>query len=825
MRLTKIKIQHFGQLANLTFTLPSAAINVFFGPNEAGKSTTVAFIEQVLFGFYLRSESSPFFADYQPLAHVSPMGGSLFFQDDDGHEFELERLWAKGDKSKRGSLTVKKDGQVVPANLFFTQIKDIDGRFYTDSFIFNQEMLAQIASLSQEELLEQIYYLGAANSSQLLHLRDNFAKAARQLFKKTGRKPPVNVLLKEIKRKREAVQSSEQQFGTYRQIELDLQKQEEQLTKQEEQLTTLQKRANQLADLKKQLATYQNWQALKRQRHALKFNRANYQKAQLLTAQIDNLQAQNQAASEQLQLGGQNEAQDLTQARHLLTKRTDLLAWQHDYQEDQQKGQQIEAQAKQILASEPALGQIKDFSASRVAALRQDYQKLPKQEAAAAFTQPSLYLSVSGAFLIILGFVALRPLGWPSVFLLLAGLGLLVFAYQQKRTAARRQITRAKKVSSFQQKYGLNPLNLNLQDLLQELGRYRLVEQEATDNQTNLTALQEKLTELSKELAVQLKRPVEAKFSALFAGLDLLEQTVTQAQTALERQQTLRSQLQQNRLRLEKLRLQRQQVLAVDQVKQMSEYDQRYRDFLQQTKLETQMQALKSSLGTNLEQLDKLQQDPQQLDARMQKVQAEFRQEQVLIRQQRDQIAQKKVQLKQLADSEAVLAQKQALANTTTQLQKASEDYLADLLAAKWLNRTLDIASNERFPKMMTAAREYLRLLTGGRYVDLQLGKRITVTRRDGQKRTVAYLSRGTAEQLYFALKLAFVAQIRDQINLPILIDDSFVNFDDRRLVYIEQLLQQISRSNQVLIFTAQKALASSLPGKSLVFGKEKQNA
>ncbi|MEB3365496.1 hypothetical protein SDC49_24535 [Lactobacillus sp. R2/2] len=69
------------------------------------------------------------------------------------------------------------------------------------------------------------------------------------------------------------------------------------------------------------------------------------------------------------------------------------------------------------------------------------------------------------------------------------------------------------------------------------------------------------------------------------------------------------------------------------------------------------------------------------------------------------------------------------------------------------------------------------------------------------------YLSRGTSEQLYFALKLAFVEQIKDQINLPILIDDSFVNFDDQRINEIEKLLQTIAQSNQVLIFTAQKAL------------------
>lgn len=117
MRLKQIKMINFGQFSDKSFDLPSKEINVFFGANEAGKSTTVAFIKQIMFGFHLRSNSSPFFEDYTPLAHVSPMGGSLVFEADDG-EYELERLYAKGDKTKRGILTVKKDGQVVPESLF-----------------------------------------------------------------------------------------------------------------------------------------------------------------------------------------------------------------------------------------------------------------------------------------------------------------------------------------------------------------------------------------------------------------------------------------------------------------------------------------------------------------------------------------------------------------------------------------------------------------------------------------------------------------------------------------------------------------------------------
>lgn len=189
------------------------------------------------------------------------------------------------------------------------------------------------------------------------------------------------------------------------------------------------------------------------------------------------------------------------------------------------------------------------------------------------------------------------------------------------------------------------------------------------------------------------------------------------------------------------------------------------------------------------------------------------------------QVAQLQVQLDNLADSTAVFKAKQDLANTETNFAQASEEYLANLLAAKWISRSLDLASNERFPKMLKAAKEYLTLLTGGRYVEIELAKKLTVIRNDGKKREVKYLSRGTAEQLYFALKLAFVEQIKDEINLPILIDDSFVNFDDQRIGYIDQLLQKISENNQVLIFTAQHSLVDKLGIKPLTFTKGTQDA
>ncbi|MEB3365497.1 hypothetical protein SDC49_24540 [Lactobacillus sp. R2/2] len=49
---------------------------------------------------------------------------------------------------------------------------------------------------------------------------------------------------------------------------------------------------------------------------------------------------------------------------------------------------------------------------------------------------------------------------------------------------------------------------------------------------------------------------------------------------------------------------------------------------------------------------------------------------------------------------------------------------MANLLTAKWISRALDLASNERFPKMLITAKEYLRLLTNNRYNNIEIGKK-----------------------------------------------------------------------------------------------------
>lgn len=829
MRLKQINIINFGQLSNLTFNLPSDEINVFFGENEAGKSTTVAFIKQVIFGFYLRSNSSPFFEDYKPLAHVSPMGGSLIFEDEQQQEYKLERLWAKGDKTKKGILTVTHNGEQVPETLFFDKIKNIDGNFYADSFIFNQEMLGQVTSLSQADLLERIYYLGAANSSQLLNLRDSFNKEAGQLFKKTGKKPEVNRLLSQIDDERASLKDTQSEFTEYEKLRQELKEQTEELNAEEKKLKKLQTDLQHMHEIQTELGSYMQLQQLQGKASKVQFTAENYRQAQELTAQIKNLQASIASLKQELMKISANDSFDLETAKKLVQKKTEVLQWQSEYKTCVQKAEEIKTTEKQLLQLNPELATVLKLSDSQISQLQKDFTSLPQKPTVPNISNNSsnkLWL-IAGGVLIILGLTQVMSNGLIGAIGFILGIMTFVYGFWSQKQASKKialteQVFQQKK-SAFKEEYGLNPENLDLKSLLTNRNNYLLKVEAEKNNNQNFAEIKDQVAVLLDQFKQLLKKPISANFADILTALDQLQEKLDRYQSKNERHHSLQMQLTQQTQKLNDLNLKLKAILAKDNVNKMSEYDERYQASLNQVKLQTQISTLQEKLTAHLDELKQV--DRNELESRLLAIQKEISDQEKIVAEKQQKAAETKVQLSNLADSTAVFSAKQNLANSETDFLNSSKEYLANLLAAKWIDRSLDIASNERFPKMLVSAKEYLNLLTGGRYTDLTLDKKITVTRFDGKKREVKYLSRATAEQLYFALKLAFVEQIKDQINLPILIDDSFVNFDDRRIGYIEKLLKKISENNQVLIFTAQDKLAQKLSAKPLTFRKDRADA
>ena len=73
---------------------------------------------------------------------------------------------------------------------------------------------------------------------------------------------------------------------------------------------------------------------------------------------------------------------------------------------------------------------------------------------------------------------------------------------------------------------------------------------------------------------------------------------------------------------------------------------------------------------------------------------------------------------------------------------------------------------------------------------------------REGKSLDLEQLSQGVMDQLHFALRLAAVEEISGERRLPVLLDDPFVNFDERRLTAALEMLDKLSESHQIVLLT-----------------------
>jgi uncharacterized protein YhaN len=151
----------------------------------------------------------------------------------------------------------------------------------------------------------------------------------------------------------------------------------------------------------------------------------------------------------------------------------------------------------------------------------------------------------------------------------------------------------------------------------------------------------------------------------------------------------------------------------------------------------------------------------------------------------------------------------------TQRIEQAAEEYLVAALGARLLAQAQDLYERERQPDVIKDAEHIFRGITGGRYaqviVPIRSG-RIEVYDDRAAAKDSGKLSKGTAEALYLALRLGLVGRL-DGVGpgLPMLIDDVLANFDPERLDGAVQAIADLSRTRQVVFFTCHERIVEML--------------
>lgn len=173
------------------------------------------------------------------------------------------------------------------------------------------------------------------------------------------------------------------------------------------------------------------------------------------------------------------------------------------------------------------------------------------------------------------------------------------------------------------------------------------------------------------------------------------------------------------------------------------------------------------------------------------------------------------------ADRQAALAEIAEIAEQYVRLRSA-------IVLLQW---AIDRYRREKQAPMLKRAGELFAILTCGSFKTLQLefddhdNVQLTGIRQDGRRVPVAGMSSGTADQLYFALRIAAVEDYLDHAEpMPFIADDLFINFDDKRAAAGFRVLGELAKKTQVLFFThhahllevARKALGVPITGTTL---------
>lgn len=156
MKITDIHVDGFGVWNTMSADGLSPEVTLFYGPNEAGKTTLMQFVRAVLYGFSDERRHL-----YFPPVFGGVPGGMLRVENHGG-EFTIERRLEEDEKSKIGRAVVLSDnGSRQGQHLLSVLLAGIDETIFNNVFAVGIRELQELATLNDTQAAEQLYDLAS----------------------------------------------------------------------------------------------------------------------------------------------------------------------------------------------------------------------------------------------------------------------------------------------------------------------------------------------------------------------------------------------------------------------------------------------------------------------------------------------------------------------------------------------------------------------------------------------------------------------------------------------------------------------------------------
>ncbi|RKD26800.1 hypothetical protein BEP19_16520 [Ammoniphilus oxalaticus] len=256
MYIRSIHIYGFGKYHDFCLDL-KPGFNVIEGMNEAGKSTLLAFIKAVLFGFENRRSPA---MRYEPLEGGS-FGGNLLLVDEGGAEYQIERT---GKRTSLGSVRVTMpDGTEHGDEILAALLAGMSPTFYANIFAFGLTELSYLTTLTQEEVTSYLYHAGTNLS--LPTLKKTWHEEQERLFKRRGAQPSLNQLLTQLEEIEQQIESLQRENEYYNDWLAKREELDHEINQLEKQMVLLSNEQKQWLKSKEAYALQKEWKVCQEQ--------------------------------------------------------------------------------------------------------------------------------------------------------------------------------------------------------------------------------------------------------------------------------------------------------------------------------------------------------------------------------------------------------------------------------------------------------------------------------------------------------------------------------------------------------------------------------
>ena len=795
MYISKIEIDHFGKWEHETFTF-HPNLQVVQGLNESGKTTIRRFIEQMLFDFKQKKNGV---YPYQPL-HTNTRGGRMWIEDEGLGSLIIERT-AVGSQKKL-VLKSAETGQALPESMLERILHELTLSEYHSLFGFNEEELQQNVFSNEEEMHRFLYSLSVMGHKGAYEESQSLLNDANKLYRPQAKKLELNERidrLEDLTNRLSQTKSENTLYEGYLHAIKGLQQEEEELTTK---LSKIQNRIDALEEKHTYFDALEEYRAIEGQHELPK----EYDHSKAIEANhcLRSFEKEIEQSKEELkrtkdQVQALVEATEDTELETLYTKAQSVAAIE-------ERAFELERELKTHPGNIGVQREnVQPFAEAELA----KFDAMQRENQSTTSMRTEILIGLIGIIvMIVVGFLTNQVLVSVIIAiglgvaggLILQKNGQVIYPKSKKENERVQQILLDKGIEvtlEDAKRFISRNEGRNVNDFIQKKAQWNQLEE-------RLSAFKEEIQDFWKNEQITAPATVQQQLGIIreaWMNSQKREAKMEQLQESIQKKEQHLAQLEQDATEVREELLNSLRPLGITTIEafrsHMATLDHRVALSQKRAYIEKQVAIFSSDEKESL-QRETLEEELQ--DEVFTKAQLESRRKEV-----RDQLVSLKTKAELMEEDEQVEALQMEADFERFEAQEALKDWATQVYAAKWILKQLDEKVPTKVPLIVEEASRIFSRLTRGQYTKIHLSDtQSKVKQENGQWMEAFYLSKGALDQLYIAIRFAFIFQLAKKMKIPVLIDDGFVNFDRERLSIMIELMEELSRVTQVFYFTTE---------------------